>query len=222
MTNKEWNETELKELASQLSCPSGENGIKVGAQMEKSNSNMTRSTIDSMNLTGGERVLEIGPGNASHLSYLFDQASNLTYQGADISETMIGEAQKSNAALMAKNNIAFTLSNGRDLPFERETFHKIFTVNTLYFWPDPAQYATEFFRVLKQGGHFHLAFAQKDFMQKLPFTQYGFQLYDAQKAETLLVEAGFSIKEVLYKTEEVMSNAQTAVKRDFVIVVASK
>jgi SAM-dependent methyltransferase len=60
------------------------------------------------------------------------------------------------------------LYEGKKLPFEDETFDKIFTVNTVYFWENPVEFLNEIYRVLKDDGTFVLTFGQRDFMEKLP------------------------------------------------------
>lgn len=215
-------EKDLKEIARQLSCPDGAEGLLTAERMNVSNANMTRRTIDAMQLSGTMQVLEIGPGNAIHAADLLQQNEDIRYQAADISETMIGEAERRNAAWIAAGRASFHLSDGRTLPFTDNSFDRIFTVNTLYFWPDPPVYAAELLRVLKPGGRLCLTFAQKDFMEQLPFVQYGFRLYDAAAAEALLQSVGFVLVDTLYETEMVTAAPGVELQRDFVIVVAGK
>ena len=51
-----------------------------------------------------------------------------------------------------------TISEGsvEALPFADETFDKIITVESFYFWPDPGENLKEVRRVLKKNGHFLL------------------------------------------------------------------
>ncbi|MGY0035530.1 hypothetical protein [Pedobacter sp. NJ-S-72] len=59
-------------------------------------------------------------------------------------------------------------------------------------------------------------------MEKLPFTQYDFQLYSRQQAEELLISSGFEIQNVSLHTEKVQSNAGMEVERDLIIINAEK
>lgn len=215
-------EEDFKNLAQQLSCPEGENGIKTGENMNLTNSNMIHSTIDAMNIGAGEQILEIGPGNGSHLESIVKQTPDVHYTGIDISETMILEARRINKDFIDTGFADFKLSNGKILDFESGTYDKIFTVNTLYFWEEPLDYANEILRVLKPGRKFYLTFAEKDFMKALPFTVYGFRLYDINDAERLLSDAGFLIADVKTKTEDIKSNTGEAVKRNFIILTSAK
>jgi len=216
------NEAQFREMSSQLSCPSGENGIKTAENMALNNSNMILITISSLGLKEKERVLEIGPGGGSHVPAVMHQASGLLYEGIDISELMIEESIKFNNELVTTGKAAFNLSNGETLAFASDFFDKIFTVNTLYFWKDPAAYAREIWRVLKPGGLLCLAFAPKSFMEKLPFTKYTFQLYTVEDARELFQHSGFELKELDVHNEIATSNAGMTIEREFIVLSLQK
>jgi ubiquinone/menaquinone biosynthesis C-methylase UbiE len=212
---------DLKNIAKQLACPEGAQGVKTGELMSINNLGMTHAAIEALVIEKGDTILEIGHGNGSHIEYLLNQADGVQYFGADISETMITEARKINAKLIEKGLVHFQLTNGIDLLYADEQFDKAFTVNTLYFWSEPLQYLKEIRDVLKPKGLFALCFADKTFMEKLPFTPYGFTLYDVEKVQQLLESAGFTIKNTIKKLEQVQSNAGEYVERPYYVVVAS-
>ncbi|WP_316735632.1 class I SAM-dependent methyltransferase [Pedobacter aquatilis] len=214
-------EEHLKEIARQLSCPDGEYGIKTGEMMNISNIGMTTTAIEALDLKPKDIVLELGHGNAAHVAALLNKANYVTYFGADISKTIIIEAEKLNAEFIAETRASFFLTNGEVLPFEDEFFDKIFTVNTIYFWQNPTQYLAEIKRVLKPKGSFIIAFADKTFMETLPFTKFGFNLYDEQKVLTVLEISGFKIVKSELKNEQIQSNAGFKVSRDYYVVSAS-
>lgn len=220
---KEFSEEELKELAKQLSCPDGEGGVKTADFMNVNNAGITRRSMELLSVSNGDNVLEIGPGNGGHVANLVAGLTEVSYTGADISQTMVEEATKMNEGLVKEGKVSFRLSDGKSLPFEDATFTKIVTVNTLYFWENPAGYAAEIYRVLKPGGRFVLSIADKTFMEKLPFTQYGFQLYHKEDAEKLLQEAGFSIDQAVEEIDIVMGrNVEQPVERPIIMVIARK
>ena len=213
-------EEELRNIARQLRQPEGEHGIKTGEMMNVSNIEMTNSAIDALNLCDEETVLEIGHGNGGHIANLLSKALHLKYVGADISETIITEAKRINTDFIGQ--VDFKLTNGISLPFSDAQFDKIFSVNTIYFWENPAAYLLDIKRVLKPGGSFVLCFADKSFMEKLPFTKYGFILYDLDAIIALLQEAGFNIGVSIKKTEQIKSSLGFMVERDYYVVSASK
>lgn len=220
--NPDWSEEDLKQIARQLSCPNGEAGIMTGERMNVSNANMIKRTIETLDIANHEKVAEIGPGNGSHVTYLTAAAAGIAYTGIDISETMVQTAQKLNAGLIESGKALFVLSDGKTLGFDTNYFDKIFTVNTIYFWEEPSRYTSEIYRILKHGGRFCVAFAHRNFMQKLPFTQYGFRLYDPETVEQLLGKAQFSVERIIQETEQIPGNPGETISRDMVIIAATK
>jgi len=219
---KEWSEEELKEVARQLSNPDGETGIKTGERMNLSNAHMIGRGIELLNIKENEFVLEIGPGNGSHVNDILLIAGGINYSGVDISETMIAEAEKLNRNFIEDGTVSFSLSDGNSLPFSEKSFDKIVTVNTVYFWQNPVAYGQEVLRVLKPGGIFSLVFSDKSFMQQLPFTKFGFQLYDKYTAVHLLENSGFTVLDIVEEMETTQSNLGEAVQRPIVIILATK
>ncbi|MFC3561351.1 class I SAM-dependent methyltransferase [Pedobacter jamesrossensis] len=212
-------EAYFQEIARQLSCPDGDQGIKTGEVMNINNIGMTKSSINALSVLDGQTILEIGHGNGGHISYLLKKAKELTYFGIDISETIITEAQRINESFIKKNQACFQLSNGESIPFEDNKFDKVFTVNTIYFWKNPAQYLAEIKRVIRRDGLFVLCFADKTFMQSLPFTKYGFTLYDEEEAISLLKIGGFRIVKSEVNKEEIQSNSGGLVTRNYHTIV---
>ncbi|MDN3586659.1 class I SAM-dependent methyltransferase [Pedobacter aquatilis] len=213
-------EEHLKEIARQLSCPDGAHGIKTGEMMNVSNIGMTTSAIEALNLKANNVVLELGHGNAAHVANVLNKAENVTYFGADISKTIITEAERINAKFIAEYKASFFLTNGETLPFEDKIFDKIFTVNTIYFWQNPTEYLKEIKRVLKPTGSLTIAFADKTFMETLPFTKFGFNLYDEQRVLTVLETSGFKVLKSTKNNEEINSNAGFMVSRDYYVISA--
>lgn len=219
-------EPDFQAIAAQLRHPEGAKGIETAARMSDNNKNMILRCIEELQCRPNETVLECGPGGGSHLPFLLDQAEGLHYHGVDISETMIQLAKEQNQVIVETGIAAFhlvTLQAGvSHFPFEASSFDKIFTVNTLYFWDNPMAQAIEFLRVLKPGGRFCVAFALSHSMEKLPFTQYGFTLYDPVKAELLLQEAGFTGIATLLEEEPATLLNGTEWIREIALLSATK
>ena len=213
---------DLKELAKQLGNPEGEIGIEVANMMNATNIGMTKHAIESLNLNTNDVVLELGHGNCGHLPFLMEQAENLKYFGLEISELMQQEAIKSNQNYIENNSADFRLYNGTEIPFDDKSFDKIFTVNTLYFWENSDSLLNEIYRVLKPNGIFALTFADKSFMEKLPFTSFGFNLYNLKDTEELLQKNDFKVIESISQTEQVFSKTNEMVNRTFFTVLVRK
>ncbi|MEM7512025.1 MAG: class I SAM-dependent methyltransferase [Bacteroidota bacterium] len=215
---------EFDELERQLSCPVGEKGVEVGENMLKSNISMIEATIHQMEVLEGQHILELGHGNGGHVPDLLEKDPSLTYKGVEVSEVMHLEAQRQNQQFIDSGQASFSLYDGKILPFSDGSFHKIFTVNTLYFWEDPAKLLEELYRVLKPGGDCLLTYCQKDFMQKIPFVGERFSLYDTQDIRQLIADAISSPLdiEVVDKRERVKSKSGDMVDREYSILRFSK
>lgn len=217
---------DFKAIAAQLRQPSGAEGITTAERMHDNNCNMIRRCIDHLAIHDGDKVLEMGPGGGAHLPYVLEQATGIHYTGIDISATMTELAISQNKEATTGGHASFITVAPQDgyvrIPDAANTYNRIFTVNTLYFWDNAAAQAEAIYRVLKPGGTFALCFATEAFMKTLPFTEFGFNLYDIPKAQALLTAAGFTIRDILTEKEQVTSNAGQQVERAFVVMLAGK
>ncbi|ALR29869.1 MULTISPECIES: class I SAM-dependent methyltransferase [Chryseobacterium] len=212
---------DLKILAQNLANPQGEKGIEIGEMMNATNIGMTLESIKTLLIEDNEHILEIGHGNAAHVKSILNKAKNLKYTGIDISETMHKEAQRFNEDI--KNQAEFILYEGKILPFEEKTFDKIFTVNTVYFWKEPVKFLNEIYRILKDNGTFVLTFAQRNFMESLPFTKYGFILYSTSEMEEMVSKSHFKRMKVSEKSELVKSKAENeTIRRIYTVLTIKK
>jgi len=212
----------LQQLAKQLSCPADTEGIEVANNMHENNIGMTRKTIEALNISKGDLILELGHGNCKHLSEILNRAEHTSYYGLEISKLMQKQASEANTTAIEANRASFHLYNGSNIPFSDNTFSKILTVNTIYFWESPQDFIKEIYRVLKPGGTFAVGFADKDFMESLPFTVYGFDLYSKDKLYNLAEAAHFKIKDISSFTEKITSKAGDKVERLFYVAILEK
>lgn len=213
---------ELQAIASQLKHPTGEKGIEMGNMMNETNINMTRHSIQNLNISSENRILELGHGNAGHVDFLFQQAEKLKYYGLEMSELMFQEARQINRNFVSQKQAFFSIYDGNIIPFEASFFDKIFTVNTIYFWQDPQKLLLEIYRVLKPNGNFCLTFAEESFMKTLPFTQFEFELYSTEKALKLIEKTDFRAVYTESQTEKVKSKTGELVDRAFTTIVLEK
>ncbi len=215
-------EEELKKLAAQLRQPHGTKGSQIGEMMHVSNCNMTRQAIKSLNISADEQVLELGHGNCAHLPYIMNHHKNVMYYGLEISELMYDEARQINKNYIEKNQAHFFMYDGADIPFGDNYFDKGYTVNTLYFWSEPEKLLAGIYRVMKPGGLFSIAFAQQSFMKQLPFTKFGFTLYDTKKAEALISKTDFKIAKTETQVEWIKDKTGGMINREFTIITMIK
>ncbi len=218
----EQNRNELLEIESQLSRPSGERGLEIADMMNATNIGMTKSTIRELSLQSGNNILELGHGNAGHLAFLLEQAQELRYTGLEIAELMQVEARRLNATATEPGNVRFELYDGKIIPFADEAFDRMLAVNCIYFWPEPKALLREIGRVLKPDGIAAITYAHRSFMQKLPFVQDRFRLYDDAEFTALLAGTPFEILRLHQETEQVRSKAGDLVERPFTVALLRK
>ena len=88
-------ESELKAIASQLSCPDGEGGLEIGNKMNLLNHFITRRTLEALSPKRDEVIAEIGPGNGALSESLVETlGTNGKYYGIELSEVMAKEARQ--------------------------------------------------------------------------------------------------------------------------------
>lgn len=218
----ELSEEELKELADQLRCPKGEQGILVAENMNSSNASMISETIESIPFSKVNSILELGHGNCSHLAALLSKKATISYHGLEISEAMQAAAFSLNKSLIETGNIFFGLYNGTDIPFDDNQFDCVFSINTIYFWEKPEKLLTEIHRALKQNGLLLLTFTSKETLEKLAFSKFGFTLYTLSDIENMTARAGFTIEKIMEKKENAISKMGTLVERTFYILRLKK
>lgn len=221
-TRMKFTEEELRGIEKQLSNPEGEMGIEIAKNMNELNIQMTIDSIDSLSLNESDRVLELGHGNCAHLEKILNQANDITYFGLEISETMKQEAERINRELMLQNNIGFHLYDGFKIPFPDNSFDKIFTVNTVYFWQKPIDLINEIHRVLKTNGTLIITFVHKKSMKQLPFVKDKFSLYDNNDLELLIKKNEFQTIEIIEKSEVINSKSGELIERVYSIAKTKK
>ncbi len=192
---------DMKELADQLRLPHGENSGIVTDLMAKSNKQLYDFTYQNLNLFPNMNILEIGPADGHFVDELFKMESEVGYKGVDLSDDMIEAARMRNADLVNKGKAEFIKGDINDLPFTEDSFDRIFTVNTLYFWSDPGKGVRELLRVLKPSGKLMIVIRSKESMEKMPFTQFGFRMYTNDELSELLTSNGFSSTKISLITE---------------------
>lgn len=210
---------QLEALAAQLGNPSGEKGIEVAEMMNETNIGMTKNSISNLQLAAGDFILELGHGNAGHLDFLLSQSNDLHYTGLEISPLMHEEAKQLNRDAFESGKANFLLYDGEEMPVEAHTVDKVFTVNTIYFWKDPKMVFSELSRILKPNGTLALTFAHRSFMEMLPFTAFGFTLYNPDEILEIISGTNFQLDRADEQTEVVKTKTGESVERFFSTLV---
>ncbi len=187
-------------LSQQARKPSGFIGrFLMSTVFRKGNNDLNNFVAEALNLQPSNHVLEIGFGPGKLINKMASIITHGHIEGIDFSEAMFSEAIKNNKQFISSNRVTIQKGDCRKLSFSNETFDKVCSVNTIYFWSPPEIYLSEIFRVLKPGGKFVLGLRHREQMSKLPLDENIFNTYTLDEAVKLLSNIGFLNVHILEK-----------------------
>ena len=151
-------EKEEKEITREgnPACPEGKAGQLMLERMNASHYQVTGWALSFWQMNEDDVVLDIGCGGGMTLHRLSSSIKTGHLYGVDYSETSVEESRALNASDIANGKMTIENASVEALPFEDETFDKIITVESFYFWPDAVKDLEEVCRVLKKNGVFLL------------------------------------------------------------------
>lgn len=211
-----------KFVARQLRKPSGKFADTIAAKMDKGNAPLFNLTLETMQLSEEESVLEIGFGSGTFFSKIFDKAPRLKVSGIDYSAEMVNKAKKSNQSAIEDNSLTLKMGNSDDMPFPSNTFDKVFCNMVVYFWDQPEIHLSEVHRVLKPNGRFYTGLRTKNSMLELPFVEHGFNLYEKDQWSELLRENGFRVRRIAQQLDPEMEIDDQKLQMKSVCIIAEK
>lgn len=210
----------LEEIAAQLAKPTGKFGKQVATSMNRYNREMNLNTIQALEIQSGDTVLEAGMANGCFVKQVLTSAKNVRYIGCDYSPDMVLAAIRQNQRFFDNNTAQFLDADFRALPLENHSVHKLFTVNTLYFWEDASDVLAEFKRVLVPEGILSIGFRPAENLKHYPFHQYLNTLYTPEMVEHMLTEHGFTPVKTIHKIESEIEIEGTRFYPEHVVMVA--
>ena len=184
-----------KYIARQFGNPTGFGGKISTLIMNFLNKKLYKAIVENLHIRTTDTILDIGFGNG----YLIRRLSNKNLQkiyGIEISPDMLKVATKKSRKKIEQGKVELLLADVQNLPFENDLIDKIYTINTVYFWRDINRGFAEIKRVLKPNGVFLNVIYLKDWLDKLPVTQYGFSKYTAEQIENITIENGLKIERI--------------------------
>ncbi|HMD83367.1 MAG TPA: methyltransferase domain-containing protein [Terriglobia bacterium] len=120
-----------------------------GEEMEESHLPIVAPTLTLMDLQPADRVLDVGCGSGWLVRRLAALVPSGSVVGIDVSDEMIRRAQHASAGIP---NTRFLHGTAERIPAESNSFTKALSVESAYYWHDPARGVGEIFRVLAPGG----------------------------------------------------------------------
>jgi ubiquinone/menaquinone biosynthesis C-methylase UbiE len=94
--------------------------------------------------------------------------------------------------LIDAGRVRLTLADSATIPYPDESFDKVVTVHTLYFWDDPRRHLRELHRVLRPGGRLVVGFHPKDTGTRSSFPESVYTLYEVGEVGSLLRDVDFT------------------------------
>jgi ubiquinone/menaquinone biosynthesis C-methylase UbiE len=216
------NEDMLKAMASQLRQPSCEYATEVGKMMNEGNLHIHVNTFESLDVSDGDHLLEIGMGNGYFVHHILSKANRIQYVGCDFSEVMIEESRNQNANFIASGQAHFIFADAHELPFDNNIFDQIIIVNTMYFWDHPEKVLSEIRRVLKPQGQLTISIRPKHTMEHYPFVKYGFRTFSKDELVEILSVNNFNVIKIIEKEEPDIDMDGELLKAASLIVMAEK
>ena len=179
----------------------------------KGNAELNALLLSQLKLQPDNRVLEIGFGPGVLLNQMADLVSSGHVYGLDFSETMFQAASQRNQAWLLEERMTLRLGSSDAMPFEANTFDKVATANTLYFWQPPESHLQEIYRVLKPTGLLVLGFRDEAQIESMQLDRWIFNAYSQKAVKKLLKSAGFINVEII---------CQPAIPLDSYVAIATK
>ena len=187
----------IKYIGKNFGNPQGIAGIIMTKIMNIMNQKLYNSVLRHINLEPNNIILDIGFGNGYLINKLFKKNIPIKIYGIEISNDMVNKVSRKNKHHIKNDRLKLLLENIEKTSFENDTFDKIVTINTIYFWENHGKCFSEIKRILKPNGIFLNLIYTRDFLDKIVYTKYGFNKYSVDEIKTLTVENGMKIIEIV-------------------------
>lgn len=120
-----------------------------GETMEEHHLPIVAPMLALIDFEPADRVLDVGCGSGWLVRRIAAQVPDGLAVGIDVSDEMIRRAEAASAGL---SNVRFLHGTAEQIPYSTGAFSKVLSVESAYYWHDPARGVADIFRVLRPGG----------------------------------------------------------------------
>lgn len=174
-------------FSKQARKPSGIFGLVIAPIIfNKGNAELNNFVHAALSINKKDHLLEIGFGTGKLMNTIAPQLKEGLIDGIDFSKTMVDLAKKKNRKYIKQGKTKIHLGDFDAVPFKEDTYDKIFTVNTVYFWQNPNRTITKINRLLRPGGKVVIGFHAKHEMEKMSLHKDIFKYYSPHDMKNLL------------------------------------
>lgn len=166
--------------------------------MSRETTDLNAVTLKTLDLKPSDAVLEIGFGHGRAVEQAAMVVTSGKVVGIDFSETMVQMATRRCRRYIAEGRVKLDLGDSARLPYANAEFDKVYSVHTIYFWPNPLEQLKEIHRVLRAGGRLVLGVRKKSLKAgtgNFPESIYTF--YDTRQITEFLTSSGFTNVEAM-------------------------
>ncbi len=187
-------------LSSQARKPTGIIGRYVMTRIFNNvNAEINSFVKETLDLKRNDRVLEIGFGSGRLINEMAEITTEGVIGGIDYSVAMHKQASKVNKNHILNSSVMLQKGECSSLPYDNESFDKLCSTNTIYFWKEPDKHFSELFRVIRPGGKIVIGFRDDKQMSSLNISDDVFSIYSLDEVVSLLSNAGFSNSHIAEK-----------------------
>ena len=212
------NTDELEALANQLACPSGEQGIALATKMNEMNAFITAHSIEALNPTEAENIVEIGFGNGELSKPIIKSIGRDGHFIGIETSNVLAEEASAYFKLNNVNNVTIYNNDCNEITLKKNSQHGVLAVNVIYFIDNLESFLKNIYSWLKPGGRFVIGVRSEKSLKKMPFTHINFIIRTQEEIIKEIKKAGYINIETQYHDEGVNQFGDVEIPIDTLII----
>ncbi|MGA2111827.1 MAG: methyltransferase domain-containing protein [Anaerolineales bacterium] len=181
-------------LARELAHPSAILGPTILAPLwNRRNAALNDTAFEALAVSPEDHVLEIGFGGGYLLGRLGSRAPRGLVAGVDASPSMVAYVSRREKRRIAEGQLVLRCASAEALPFADDSFSKLCSVNSLFYWQNPDQALAELRRVAAPDARLVLCFTDRNSLARKSFSRHGLGLYTKADIQLMLERAAWRV-----------------------------